>query len=131
MFKKEDFDHIDKMQNNMADGVMDASSSHSVLEEVIEILSQTDYLSDESRMEMMMHCVNICYSKDEDGDEILDEDRIFHLVLALCFNYSNVVSNLVIDGFNLEDYYRFLKEEVLPVMNEQSKTLPYWDIDEK
>lgn len=131
MFREEDFDHIDKMQNDIADGVMDASESHYVLEKVIDILSKTDYLSDESRMEMMMHCVNICYSTDEDGDEVLDEDRIFHLVLALCFNYSNVVSNLIIDGFNIDDYYRFLKEEVLPAMNEQSKALPYWDLDEK
>lgn len=131
MFEKEDFEHIDKMQNTMADGVMDASDSHSVLEKVIGILSSTDYLSDESRMEMMMHCINICYSKDEDGEEVFEEDRVFHLVLALCFNYSNVMSNLVIDGFNTEDYYNFLKEEVLPVMDEQSKTLPYWDIDEK
>lgn len=130
MFKKEDFDHIEKMQNSMADGILDASESPITLEKVVDILASTDFLSDESRMEMMMRCINECYSTDENGEDILEEDKVFHLVLALCFNYSNIISNLVIDGFNLEDYYRFLKEEVLPVMNEESKNLPYWDVDE-
>lgn len=130
MFKKEDFDHIEKMQNSMADGILDASESPQMLEKVVDILASTDFLSDESRMEMMMRCINECYSTDENGEDTLEEDKVFHLVLALCFNYSNIVSNLVIDGFSLEDYYRFLKEEVLPVMNEESKNLPYWDVDE-
>lgn len=130
MFKKEDFDHIEKMQTSMADGILDASESPKVLETVVEIMQSTDFLSDESRMEMMMHCVNLCYENDEDGDEVVDESKVFHLVLALCFMYSNIVSNLVMDGFDIEDYYKFLKEEVIPVMNEQSKSLPYWDVDE-
>lgn len=130
MFKKEDFNHIEKMQNSMADGILDASESPKVLENLVDLLSATDFLSDESRMEMMMHCINMCYSQDEDGDDVLDEDKVFHVVLALCFNYSNIISNLIIDGFDVQDYYRFLKEEVIPVMNEESKNLPYWDVDE-
>lgn len=128
MFRKEDFDHIDKMQNAMADGIMDASSSHSMLENLIEILSSTDFSSDESRMEMMMHCVNLIYEV-EDGEDVLVEDNVFHVILGLCFAYANIMSNLYVDGFDINDYFNFMKTEVLPAMKEEYKTLPYWDVD--
>lgn len=130
MFKEEDFDNIEKMKNTMADGITDASSSHEILEKIIDILIDTDFTSDESRMELMMNCINLCYEKDDDGEDILVEDNVFGVILGMCFNYSNIVSNLIVDGFNLDDYYAFLKNEVLPVMKEESKSIPYWDFNE-
>ena len=129
MFREEDFDNINKMRNTMADGITDGSESHMILENIVNILSKTDFTSDESRMELMMNCINLCYEKDEDED-ILIEDNVFGVILGLCFNYSNIISNLVVDGFNVDEYYNFLKQEVLPVMREESKSLPYWDINE-
>lgn len=128
MFNEKDFDHIDKMQNSMADGITDGSDSHMILESLVDIMSTTDFTSDESRMEFMMKCINECYDKED--EDVLVEDNVFGVVLGLCFNYSNIVSNLVVDGFNIEEYYSFLKGEVLPAMKEESKSLPYWDIDE-
>jgi hypothetical protein len=78
-------------------------------------------------MEMMMSCINLCY-EDEDGETVLVEDNVFGVVLGICFNYSNILSNLITDGFQTKEYYDFLKEEVLPVMREESKSLPYWDL---
>jgi hypothetical protein len=130
MFEKEDFDHIQKMQNSMADGMTDGSDSHSILEKIVDLFSHTDFTSDESRMEMMMNCINLCY-EDEDGEAVLVEDNVFGVVLGLCFNYSNILSNLITDGFQTEDYYNFLKDEILPVMREESKSLPYWDIEDE
>lgn len=130
MFKKKDFDHIDKMQNTMADGILDATDSFTALSDIVDIICKTDFNSDVSRMEMMMHCINLCYSKDEDGEDVLDEEKCVFVIVALCFNYSNIMSNLVMDGFDIKDYFRFLKEEVIPNMLEESKTIPYWDIDE-
>jgi hypothetical protein len=129
MFREEDFDNINKMRNTMADGITDGSESHMILENIVNILSKTDFTSDESRMELMMNCINLCYEKDGDED-ILIEDNVFGVILGLCFNYSNIISNLVVDGFNVDEYYNFLKQEVLPVMREESKSLPYWDINE-
>ena len=128
MFEQEDFDHIQKMKNSMADGMTDGSDSHMILESIVDIFSKTDFTSDESRMEMMMSCINLCY-EEEDGETVLVEDNVFGVVLGICFNYSNIVSNLVTDGFETEKYYDFLKSEVLPVMREESKSLPYWDLD--
>ena len=48
------FDHIQKMKNSMADGMTDGSDSHIILEKIVDIFSETDFASDESRMEMMM-----------------------------------------------------------------------------
>ena len=79
---------------------------------------------------MMMHCVNICYEKDS-GEDILVEDNVFHLILSLCFLYANIVSNLIIDGFDVPDYFRFMKEEVVPSMREEYQMLPYWDLDDE
>jgi hypothetical protein len=127
MFEQEDFDHIQKMKNSMADGMTDGSDSHMLLESIVDIFSKTDFTSDESRMEMMMSCINLCY-EDEDGETVLVEDNVFGVVLGICFNYSNILSNLITDGFQTKEYYDFLKEEVLPVMREESKSLPYWDL---
>ena len=129
MFNEEDFNHIEKMKSSMADGMTDGSESHMVLEEIVGLMSKTDFTSDESRMEFMMNCVNICY-QDEDGEPVLDEDKMFGVILGLCFNYSNIISNLIVDGFNVDEYYEFLQKEVLPVMREESKSLPYWDVNE-
>ena len=129
MFSPDDFSHLEKMNNTMADGITDASDSHEMLEKVVEIMSQTDFSSDESRMRFMMYMINLCY-EDDDGESVLVEDNVINLVLALCFNYSNVMSNLAEEGFDLDDYYNFLKTEVLPQMGEESKALPYWDVDE-
>jgi hypothetical protein len=128
MFEQEDFDHIQKMKNNMADGMTDGSESHMILEKIVDLFSKTDFTSDESRMEMMMSCINLCY-EEEDGEAVLVEDNVFGVVLGISFNYSNILSNLITDGFQTEEYYNFLKQEVLPVMREESKSLPYWDFD--
>jgi hypothetical protein len=127
MFEQEDFDHIQKMKSSMADGMTDGSESHMLLENIVDIFSRTDFTSDDSRMEMMMSCINLCY-EDEDGETVLVEDNVFGVVLGICFNYSNILSNLITDGFQTKEYYDFLKEEVLPVMREESKSLPYWDL---
>lgn len=129
MFKDKDFDHIEKMKNQMADGITDGSDSHLILEKIVGIMSSIDFTSEEQRMSLMMNCINLCY-EEEDGEDILVEDNVFGVILALCFNYSNIISNLVADGFNVEDYYNFLITEVLPVMKEEAKALPYWDLDE-
>ena len=130
MFNDKDFDHIQKMENEMPDGILDGSESHMILENIVNIMSETDFASDESRMEFMMQCINICYEDPSDDESALVEDNVFGVVLGLCFNYSNIVSNLIVDGFNVDEYYSFLKSEVLPAMKEESKSLPYWDINE-
>jgi hypothetical protein len=130
MFNPEDFGHIQKMKNSMADGMTDGSEAHEILEKIIDIFSSIDFTSDEDRMNLMMHCINLCYEKDEDGDDVLVEDFVFGVILGLCFSYTNIVSNLIIDGFDVESYYEFLKSEVLPVMKEESKSIPYWEINE-
>lgn len=129
MFRKEDFDHIDKMQNNIADGIVDASDSHKMLEKMLDIFAETDFTDDESRMEMMMHCINLIYEQ-EDDEDVLVEDHVFHLILGFCFYYSNMIHNLIIDGFDVKDYFNFMKTDVLPKMKEEYKALPYWDVDE-
>jgi hypothetical protein len=130
VFNDKDFDHIQKMENAMPDGIVDGSESHIILENIVNVMSETDFTSDESRMEFMMQCINFCYEKPDDDESALVEDNVFGVILGLCFNYSNIVSNLIVDGFNVDEYYSFLKSEVLPTMKEESKTLPYWDINE-
>lgn len=130
MFNNKDFEHISKMNNEMADGVVDGSDIHQFLEKVTDILSNTNFQSDDARMAMMMECLNLCY-EEEDGETILVEDFMFGVILALCFNYSNILTNLITDGFDMNSYFEFLKTEVLPVMREESKTLPYWEIDDE
>lgn len=130
MFDNNDFEHIKKMKNEMADGITDASSHHEILESVVDLLSNIDYGSDESRMELMMQSINMCYDN-INGEISLDEDRVFGVVLGLCFCLSNIVSNIETSGFSVADYFGVIKSEILPTMKEESKALPYWDLDDE
>ena len=127
MFNNEDFDQIKKMMTDIPDGILDGSDAHQMLEAVTDILSETDFSSDESRMEMMMNCINLCFEGQSDEAEIT-EDRVFGVILGLTFNYSNIICNLQYDGFNTQSYFSYLKSDVLPTMAEESKNLPYWDV---
>lgn len=118
------------MKNEMADGITDASFHQEILERVVDLLSNIDYDSDESRMELMMQTINMCY-ENIDGEIILDEDSVFGVVLGLCFCLSNIISNIENDGFSAAEYFGIIKEEILPVMKEESKNLPYWNLDEQ
>ena len=117
------------MKNEMADGITDASSHHEVLENIVSLLSEIDYSSDESRMELMMQSVNMCYDN-INGEQVLDEDSVFGVVLGLCFCLTNIVSNIGNEGFSAQDYFAVIKNEILPIMREESKNLPYWNLDE-
>lgn len=130
MFDNNDFDHIKKMETEMADGLLDASDSHEILEEVTQLIAETDFSSDESRMELMMKCINVCY-EEEDGETVLVEDNVFSTILALCFNYSNLATNLIASGFEFSDYLDHVKNEILPGMREEFESLPYWNMDEQ
>ena len=129
MFNKKDFNHINKMQSEMADGITDTTESQDVLENIMEIFKDTNFEDDEDRMRMMMRVVNECYS-DDSGVASLSEDKAFHTVLALCFYYSNLVWNLISNGFSYDDYTDFLIKEILPSMREEAKSIPYWEVED-
>lgn len=129
MFNPEDFEHIKKMGSEIADGITDASSHHEVLENIVSLLSEIDFSSEESRMELMMQSVNLCYDN-INGKSELEEDNVFGVIVGLCFCLTNIISNIENEGFSAQEYFTALKNEVLPIMKEESKYLPYWDLDE-
>jgi hypothetical protein len=129
MFNKDDFNNIKRMEEDVPDGIADGSEAQKIVDEVSDVLSKTNYETDAGRMEMMMNCVNLCY-EEIDNELVMTEDRAFGVIVGLTFNYSNIMSNLIADGFDSEDYYQTLKNEVLKDMTEQSNSIPYWDIQE-
>lgn len=130
MFNEKDFDNVKRMGDEFPDGLVDGSDSHMILENITKILAETDYTTSEGRMEMMMNCINCCYElNDNDELEMIDEN-VFGVILGLTFNYSNIMSNLQDGGFDSEHYYNHLINELMPVMREESKNLPYWEMDD-
>lgn len=125
MFNKDDFDKINEnIDDAVPDGLVDASDYAEDMVAITSILSEIDYEDMTSRMHAMMSVINRTYN--DDGD--LDAERVTGVIISLCFHVINVINSLEEDS--RQDYFEFTKNEVIPVLVEESSTLPYWDLEE-
>jgi len=126
MFNDDDFEFVKDSPDKVPDGLVDASDYHEANEIITDLLSKTDFLSINGKMEMMMHIINMF--ADEDGENV-DPNATFGVVLALTFHLGNIFGNLQnSDPEGLTEYFDFVKNELLPAMKEESSSLPYWEM---
>lgn len=126
MFNDNDFEFVKDSPDKVPDGLVDASDYHEANEIITDLLSKTDFLSINGKMEMMMHIINMF--ADEDGENV-DPNATFGVVLALTFHLGNIFGNLQnSDPEGLTEYFDFVKNELLPAMKEESSSLPYWEM---
>lgn len=125
MFNEDDFDKINEnTADAVPDGLVDASDYANDMIAITEILSEIDYEDMTSRMHAMMNVINRTY--DDNGD--LDSERVTGVIISLCFHIINVINSL--EEESRQDYFEFTKNEVIPVIVDESSTLPYWDLEE-
>jgi hypothetical protein len=125
MFNENDFDKMSEDNTDSApDGLVDASDYANDMISITNILSELDYDDMTSRMHGMMNIINHTY--DDNGE--LDHERVTGVIISLCFHVINVINSLEEDS--RQDYFEFTKNEVIPVIIDESSTLPYWDLEE-
>ncbi len=125
MFNENDFDKMSEDNTDSApDGLVDASDYANDMIAITNILSELDYDDMTSRMHGMMNIINHTYG--DDGE--LDSERVTGVIISLCFHVVNVINSLEEDS--RQDYFEFTKNEVMPVIIDESSTLPYWDLEE-
>lgn len=125
MFNENDFDKMSEDNTDSApDGLVDASDYANDMIAITNILSELDYDDMTSRMHGMMNIINHTYG--DDGE--LDPGRVTGVIISLCFHVVNVINSLEEDS--RQDYFEFTKNEVMPVIIDESSTLPYWDLEE-
>jgi hypothetical protein len=125
VFNENDFDKMSEDNTDSApDGLVDASDYANDMIAITNILSELDYDDMTSRMHGMMNIINHTYG--DDGE--LDSERVTGVIISLCFHVVNVINSLEEDS--RQDYFEFTKNEVMPVIIDESSTLPYWDLEE-
>jgi hypothetical protein len=125
MFNSDDFDKMSEDNtDSVPDGLVDASDYANDMIAITSILSELDYDDMTSRMHGMMNIINHTYN--DDGE--LDSERVTGVIISLCFHIINVINSLEDDS--RQDYFNFTKNEVIPVIIDESSTLPYWDLEE-
>ena len=125
MFNSDDFDKMSEDNtDSVPDGLVDASDYANDMIAITSILSDLDYDDMTSRMHGMMNIINHTYN--DDGE--LDSERVTGVIISLCFHIINVINSLEDDS--RQDYFDFTKNEVIPVIINESSTLPYWDLEE-
>ena len=125
MVNSDDFDKMSEDNtDSVPDGLVDASDYANDMIAITSILSELDYDDMTSRMHGMMNIINHTYN--DDGE--LDSERVTGVIISLCFHIINVINSLEDDS--RQDYFNFTKNEVIPVIIDESSTLPYWDLEE-
>jgi len=124
MFNMDDFERMSETNNEVPDGIIDASDYYNDMQIVTNILSGIDYDDMNSRMHGMMNLMNSTY--DDDGD--MNSERVTGVVIALSFHFVNLMNNL--EQESRDDYFNFAKNELLEQIKDDVASLPYWDLEE-
>jgi hypothetical protein len=122
MFNKDDFDNIDKInEDTVPDGVVDASDYALILRQTSEYLKETDYESSDSKMVAMMNVINLMHEDEEN----LNDEKVYGVGIALMYHIQTILGGMVNE--DKEEYFRHLETEVLPMFEIESQMLPYYE----
>lgn len=123
MFKPEDFENIDKDDDTIPDGVIDASNYYEILVKITEYIEEVDYEDNGSRMGSMMNIVNLMH----EDEETLSEDSVYGVCISLMYHLQTMLSGMVEE--DRVEYFQHIKDEVLPIFEKEASILPYYESD--
>lgn len=113
---KDEFEQfLSKTENEMPDGLMDASSYVNKIESVVKAMATfIDHESDVSRMSFMMKLFSICSDSDEG-------------LVAVLYILSLIITSL--DDLSEGSYYSMIssfEDDIIPILKENQSSVPYW-----
>lgn len=123
MFKPEDFENIDKDDDAIPDGVIDATNYYEILVKITEYIEGVDYEDNGSRMGSMMNIVNLMH----EDEETLSEDSVYGVCISLMYHLQTMLSGMVEE--DRVEYFQHIKDEVLPIFEKEASILPYYESD--
>lgn len=123
MFKPEDFENIDKDDDAIPDGVIDASNYFEILVKITDYLEGVDYEDNSSRMGSMMNIVNLMH----EDEETLSEDEVYGVCISLMYHLQTMLSGMVDE--DRKEYFEHIRKEVLPIFEKEASILPYYESD--
>lgn len=124
MFDPNDFEDMAKERDTAPDGIIDASDYADDMKIITDILCDLDYDDMVSRMHAMMNIMNHMY--DNNGE--IDVERVNGVVISLSFHIITMLNTLEDDS--RQEYFQFIKNDVISEIEKEASTLPYWDVDE-
>lgn len=125
MFSDDDAEKM-SFHGRIPDGIIDGSQYANIFETLFNALKEIDKEESISNMTWIMKCVNECYKDNGDNTSSVDASRATDTVTALAYFVMTLIRG--IDDDDLQDYYRFHESEVIPDMNANAKTIPWYDI---
>jgi hypothetical protein len=122
MFDDSDFDRYRKDNGDtVPDGIVNAEDYVDDIEFVVNQLINTDFDDFPARAISMMEVINHLHEDEEN----LSDDRVYGTVIGLMYHLQLVFGSM--DEDYRKELFNFIKEEYIPEMRRDSKTLPYWD----
>ena len=123
-----DDDDAKKMSftRRIPDGIIDGSQYANIFQKLFNDLKEIKQDDGISNMTWIMKCVNECYKDNNNGTSSVDASQATDTVTALAYFVMTLIRG--IDERDLEEYYRFHEEEVIPDMMANAQTIPWYDI---
>lgn len=123
-----DDDDAEKMsfKGRIPDGIIDGTQYSDIFQNIYAALKKIDKEDSISNVTWIMSCVNECYKDNGDNTSSVDNSKATDTVTALAYFVMTLIRG--VDDEDLDEYYRFHEEEVIPDMVANSKTIPWYDI---
>ena len=129
LFNDDDPERLANFEGSIPDGFIDGSQYAKIVRNItgyIDDLKPDDYVSG---ITFVMKCVNECY-EDDTGDESviskISNDRAVDTVTALSYFVLTLCEQLEED--HLKQYVQHHYDEVLPELDGNAQTIPFYDI---
>lgn len=127
IFDDNDFNSVQKALTEMPDGMIDGSHYYELFCDFLEHLERLDILDSESKVKFMMGVINHVYTFDENDEKVFNGQYITDLVSCLCFHLMTLIQIGYTFNYDFKNQYvMYLQEEVMPVVKEETKSMPYW-----
>lgn len=131
MFSEDDFNKFEKNLLEIPDGLVDASNYASTFEfiaHLIDNLPSDGEIDQVSNAHFMMNIINYIVDKSDDGESVCNTTRSLDAITTLCFHLVTIFNSMeeVFSGFKAQ-YSEHIKQSVLPGMEANFRSIPYWD----
>jgi hypothetical protein len=129
LFNDDDPERLANFEGSVPDGFIDGSQYAKIVRNITGYISELKQDNYVSGITFVMKCVNECY-EDDTGDENniskVSKDRAIDTVTALSYFVLTLCEQLEED--HLKEYVQHHYDQVLPELDSNSQTIPYYDI---
>jgi len=120
MFSMDDIDNVNNNHNKIPSGLMDNTDFVNNMYTIYNIIKNTDFFDEKSRIQFNLHLVNTFI--DEKGE--INKDSCLNTVLNLC-SHMQILFQIIEE--DREQYFENYKMSLLDRFSENTKDEPYYE----